>query len=322
MRRVTPQPIIGNDLSASLLDRFREYSVALNQCADHRLSEFVSVTGTYTAGQNDHVIECAPSGAMTVTLPAASVMRNKRIVIKRTNNTTHTVTIQSSSGNIDGAASVTLTTAHQSREVFSDGTNWWLLDLAISTETASTWDSADQTGVWTLTNSDLTAEVASGTAIRSVIGTTGKADGKRYFEIVFVSGGSFGTLVRHDMGVTLSKPVVSGASGEGTGAGYRRGGAIYIAGSSVGTVTAVSASDVIGVAIDIDSGKVWFALNGTWTQGDPGADTSEEGTVTASQTYYPFASSESGAAMKVTLRTTASEFSYSVPTGFTSWGTS
>ncbi len=135
MRRVTPQPIIGNDLSASLLDRFREYSVSLNQCADHRLSEFVSVTGTYTAGQNDHVIECAPSGAMTVTLPAASVMRNKRIVIKRTNNTTHTVTIQSSSGNIDGAASVTLTTAHQSREVFSDGANWWLLDTG---ETAPT----------------------------------------------------------------------------------------------------------------------------------------------------------------------------------------
>ena len=139
MRRVTPQPIIGNDLSASLLDRFREYSVALNQCADHRLSEFVSVTGTYTAGQNDHVIECAPSGAMTVTLPAASVMRNKRIVIKRTNNTTHTVTIQSSSGNIDGAASVTLTTAHQSREVFSDGANWWLLDAGATAPTDPYW---------------------------------------------------------------------------------------------------------------------------------------------------------------------------------------
>ena len=139
MRRVTPQPSFGHDLSASLLDRFREYSVALNQCADHRLSEFVSVTGTYTAGQNDHVIECAPSGAMTVTLPAASVMRNKRIVIKRTNNTTHTVTIQSSSGNIDGAASVTLTTAHQSREVFSDGANWWLLDAGATAPTDPYW---------------------------------------------------------------------------------------------------------------------------------------------------------------------------------------
>ena len=139
MRRVTPQPIIGNDLSASLLDRFREYSVALNQCADHRLSEFVQVVANYTAGQNDHVIECAPSGAMTVTLPAASVMRNKRIVIKRTNNTTHTVTIQSSSGNIDGAASVTLTTAHQSREVFSDGANWWLLDTGATAPTDPYW---------------------------------------------------------------------------------------------------------------------------------------------------------------------------------------
>ena len=139
MKRVTPQPSFGHDLSASLLDRFREYSVALNQCADHRLSEFVQVVANYTAGENDHVIECAPSGAMTVTLPAASVMRNKRIVVKRTNNTTHTVTIQGAAGNIDGAASVTLTTAHQSREVFSDGANWWLLDAGATAPTDPYW---------------------------------------------------------------------------------------------------------------------------------------------------------------------------------------
>ena len=128
MRRVTPQPILPRETSESwhgaLLRLLREHSDAINQAADHRLSEFVSITGAYTAGENDHVILVAPTGTCTITIPAASVMRNKRIVVKRTNNTTHVVTIQSSNGNIDDAASVTLTTAYQPREFFSDGADW------------------------------------------------------------------------------------------------------------------------------------------------------------------------------------------------------
>jgi hypothetical protein len=51
-------------------------------------------------------------------------MRNKRIIIKRNNNTTHTITVQSTSGTIDGAASVTMTTAWQIKELYSDGVGW------------------------------------------------------------------------------------------------------------------------------------------------------------------------------------------------------
>ena len=87
----------------------------------------MSITGAYTSGENDHVILVAPSGTCTITIPAASVMRNKRIVVKRTNNTTHTITVQSTSGNIDDAATSTLTTAHQAREFFSDGADWHLI---------------------------------------------------------------------------------------------------------------------------------------------------------------------------------------------------
>ena len=131
MKRVTPQPIlprdIGDNWRLEVQRLLREYSDAINQAADHRLSEFVSITTTYTAGENDHVILVAPSGTCTITIPAASVMRNKRIVVKRTNNTTHTITVQSTSGNIDDAATSTLTTAHQAREFFSDGADWHLI---------------------------------------------------------------------------------------------------------------------------------------------------------------------------------------------------
>jgi hypothetical protein len=131
MKRVTPQPILpreaGENWNSALLRLLQEYSDAINQAADHRLSEFVHITTTYTAGQNDHVILCSPSGTFTLTIPAASVMRNKRVVVKRANNTTHTITVQSTSGTIDEAASVTLTTAFQSREFFSDGAEWHLI---------------------------------------------------------------------------------------------------------------------------------------------------------------------------------------------------
>ena len=60
MKRVTPQPILpremGENWRLEVLRLLREYSDAINQAADHRLSEFVSITGAYTAGEIDHVI--------------------------------------------------------------------------------------------------------------------------------------------------------------------------------------------------------------------------------------------------------------------------
>jgi len=128
MKRVTPQPILPAKVDAGwhagLLRLLREYSDSINQAADLRLWEFVNITAAYTAGVNDHVILMKPAGTFTLTIPAASVMRNKRIIIKRNNNTTHTITVQSTSGTIDGAASVTMTTAWQIKELYSDGVGW------------------------------------------------------------------------------------------------------------------------------------------------------------------------------------------------------
>jgi len=182
-----------------------------------------------------------------------------------------------------------------------------------------TWDSADQTGTWTLTNADLTAQVTSWPGIASVLGSSGKSSGKRYLEIVWVTGAAYGTLVRHDVGITSTRPVGSGGSGADAGAGYRRGGAVMVNASNVGTVTALSDGDVVGLAVDLGTGDVWLSRNGTWTQGDPAAASSPEGTVATSTTYYPFASAESPAATTVDLRTQASQFGYAIPSGFVAW---
>jgi hypothetical protein len=64
--------------------------------------------------------------ASAARLLADAIERRERLlIVKRGNNTTHTVTIQPVSGTIDGAASVTLTTAWQRRMFMSDGTEYF-----------------------------------------------------------------------------------------------------------------------------------------------------------------------------------------------------
>lgn len=129
MKRVDPTPwlpTIWSQAHQTLARLILDFSTAINQAAEGRLRDFVDVTAAYTAGEGDLVIQVAPGGAMAVTLPAASAMKNKTVTVKRTNSTVHTITVSSAAGNIDGAASVTLTTAYQVRHFFSDGTAYWL----------------------------------------------------------------------------------------------------------------------------------------------------------------------------------------------------
>jgi len=130
VNKVSPNPdlpVIGELFRIRLLDYLREFARSLNQAAEGFLWPSVAITTTYTAGEADLVIVASPSGPFTITIPRASVMKGKRIVVKRGNSNTSTITIQSTSGNIDGAANTTLTTAWQSRELFSDGTQWLLI---------------------------------------------------------------------------------------------------------------------------------------------------------------------------------------------------
>lgn len=130
MNSVTPDPRlplnIDNSFRLKLADYLSEFARSINQAANLVLWKTVAVSTAYTAGVNDHIIRCT-NGPYTVTIPSASSMNGKRIVIKRADSGTSTLTISSASGNIDGAGSTSLTTAWQSRELFSDGTQWLLV---------------------------------------------------------------------------------------------------------------------------------------------------------------------------------------------------
>jgi len=75
---------------------------------------------------------------------------------------------------------------------------------------------------------------------------------------------------------------------------------LYKNGSTVSSSyqTNPSAGDIIGIALDVDAGKVWFARNGTWINGSATASTtlnesSHDTTVTTGKVYTPAFTGES-----------------------------
>jgi hypothetical protein len=83
----------------------------------------------YSVATSDNIIFCnATGGNMTVTLPSAVTFASRKITVKRTNTTANTVTVGSSAGTIDGAASYIIPGGTlNSITVVSDGTNWYII---------------------------------------------------------------------------------------------------------------------------------------------------------------------------------------------------
>lgn len=118
-------PAVLDRMRLRLIDYLRDLVESVNALVTRVDPTIVNVTGTYAARDGDRVIQVAPSGICTITPPLAIKVPGQWLTIKRTNNTTHVITVQPASGTIDGAASVTLTTAYQARLLFSDGVQWW-----------------------------------------------------------------------------------------------------------------------------------------------------------------------------------------------------
>lgn len=93
-----------------------------------------SVTANYTVNINDEIVlASASTAALTVTLPHAAMATGQVFAIKKTDSTANAVTVEASSGNVDGAASVAMTTQNEAIHVVSDGTNYWVVGQAATT---------------------------------------------------------------------------------------------------------------------------------------------------------------------------------------------
>lgn len=169
---------------------------------------------------------------------------------------------------------------------------------------------------WVLTNSDKTAARTNNSAqgwtpnIQSSILPT---SGKLYFEITCDSN------TYHDIGFCEDTAVVSGTPRNDSGFWIYAAGYAYSYFEGVydaAPVFTCAIGDVIGFAIDIDSGKCWLSKNGTF-EGDPVAGTGEWVSGLPSSLRIVMADYYCTSSYPFTLYPAETDQTYSAPTGFT-----
>lgn len=176
----------------------------------------------------------------------------------------------------------------------------------------TTWNPADKNANITLSNGDLTATV-SVSAWCSLRAKIGKSSGKWYWEVTIDVNTWY-----HTIGVgTLSASLNLDPGGDVNGYGYfgttgrkKHNGSVTDYGANY------APGDIIGVALDLDNGKIWFSKNGVWqASGDPAAGTNEAFSG-ISGTFFPMHGLYTNLSA-CTVNFGASAFTYSVPSGFT-----
>jgi hypothetical protein len=88
-----------------------------------------SKTGAYTLTATDNlVLGNVNGGGFTLTLPDAAVNSGKLYSIKKTDSSSNTLTINTtSSQTIDGSLTATISVQYVSLDLISDGSNWQII---------------------------------------------------------------------------------------------------------------------------------------------------------------------------------------------------
>jgi len=124
------------------------------------------------------------------------------------------------------------------------------------------WDSSiDYDGYITFEDDDKTVVAAPDIGTADIFSVTGHASGKQYVEVTFEGGGVTG------VGLVSPSPGSYGPYISKDGDIY-----IYTSGGNtthLGVFPPLVEGDVVGMAIDVDAGKVWFRVNGGYWNNDP-----------------------------------------------------
>ena len=186
-----------------------------------------------------------------------------------------------------------------------------------------TWNPSDTGANISLSNGDLTATASAYLAYDSTRATDAKTSGKYYWEIYIEA---INNNVRCGVGLS-SADLDSEVGDDANGWSYYSDGdvtsSLYHNNTYSGWGSIFYAGDVIGVAIDVDAGYIWYAVNNVWQgSGDPAAGTNPAQTGVTNP-IFPMCGlgRNTSPADSVTLRTVATSFSYSPPSGFDAYDT-
>jgi len=158
----------------------------------------------------------------------------------------------------------------------------------------------------TLSGDDLVVDLtgAGPGAVRAILAM---AVGKFYWEVL--AGHATDRIGMATIHAGLS--AVLGADAEGWG--YAGDGQVYTGGAGSALGSGFAAGDVVGVALDMDAGALWWAVNGVWQSGDPAAGTGAAVTGLTNALWPAVSKSAAGA---LTARFAATAWSHAAPAGF------
>ena len=188
---------------------------------------------------------------------------------------------------------------------------------------ANTFDPSKKQASVTLSNGNLTATGTLATNWETALCVDGYSSGKWYFELTFdveiYKGGggaydfAFGVA---NLSHNLSNFIGVDANGwsllDPNSVGYFAGVNTPV---DFGGATDIEVNDVVGIALDMDNGKIWWSLNGLWgDSGDPATDTNPQATGLTG-TLYPGVSVY-GNGSQVTINFGSTDLAYTPPAGF------
>lgn len=199
------------------------------------------------------------------------------------------------------------------------------------------WDTSRKSSDITLSNGNVDAISAGGSGFNTVIANIGRISGKYYFEVKVVAyDGSNANYFA--IGVVAGIPTAfnnyPGNSALGVPGASKQGGTQTNLRSDMTAGTnallTVALNEVIGVAVDLDAGKIWLAQNGSFALADGvntdnGADPTNGvnpwTTFTPGTRIYPAVALYQNNATNKLRILGAGTLAYSPPSGFSSWGT-
>ena len=127
--------------------------------------------------------------------------------------------------------------------------------------------------------------------------TLAVANGKWYWEVMIknLSGSAMPGVIRQDFASTILTKSSSAYPGSESGdlsISYRENGTYYLNGGTDTGNTSFTSDDIIGVALDMDNGAIYFHKNGTYNDsGDPTSGASKTGAaytgISAGEFYSP-----------------------------------
>lgn len=289
------------DTTAPTITSSNAVSVAENVTLSHSLTADESVTWSIVGGADQSKLEISGSTLRW----ASNGTKDYEAPDDADTNNTYIVTVRATdlaSNTTDQTITVTVTNAN------------------------ATWDSATATAV-TLSGGDLVATNTGTTSANQgahVASSAGKSSGKHYFEFTATTW-TAGNNVSCGVGTTASSYSNIGANATTGGVIYRSGNMWANGTGHVGWGT-IASNDIIGVAVDIDNGSIWFKRVGGGTvtnwnnSGTANPATNTGGWSIPAGTYVPFCTfgGTSGVANNVTTANFGGGFTGSVPSGFTS----